>query len=64
MKKYYEKNKDHHKLVTKENYKRKQVNTVCECGRTISLASLRDHLKSKIHENMLELTQLRKNNFL
>ena len=57
MKEYYEKNKDNHKLVTKENYKRKQVRTVCESGRTISLVSLKDHLKTKIHKDMLELIQ-------
>ena len=30
MKEYYEKNKDNHTLVTRKNYKCKQVKTVCE----------------------------------
>lgn len=46
MKDYYDKNKNDHKAVVQRNYKSKQVKTVCECGRTISLVSLREHLKT------------------
>jgi hypothetical protein len=58
MKNYYENNKNHHKMMAQKNYKSKQVKTVCECGRTISLVSVRAHLISTIHRDMMKIRQL------
>ena len=55
MKKYYEKNIDYHRAAVQKNYDSKRVKTVCECGRSIYLVSLKAHLKSKIHTQMLEI---------
>lgn len=57
MKGYYEKNKNDHKAVVQKNYKRKQVKTVCECGRTVLLVSLKAHQTTQIHKDMLEIKQ-------
>jgi len=57
MKKYYEKNINHHRATVRKNYESKQVKTVCECGRTIYLVSLKAYLKTKIHMQMLEMIQ-------
>ena len=57
MKEYYENNKNNHKLAVQKNYKRKQVKTVCECGRTVLLVSLKAHQTTQIHKDMLEIKQ-------
>ena len=57
MKKYYEKNINHHRATVQKNYESKQVKTDCECGRTIYLVSMKAHLKTKIHMQMLEMIQ-------
>lgn len=57
MKKYYEKNISDHRVATLKNYESKRVETVCECGRSVYLVSLKAHLKTKIHTQMLEIKQ-------
>lgn len=57
MKEYYDKNKNDHKAIVQRNYKSKQVKTVCECGRTVLLVSLKAHKTTQIHKDMLEMKQ-------
>ncbi len=48
MKGYYEKNKNNHRVTQSgKNHEGKQTKTVCECGRTVYLISLKEHLKEK-----------------
>lgn len=54
MKKYYEKNISDHRVATLKNYESKRVETICECGRSVYLVSLKAHLKTKIHTQMLQ----------
>ena len=59
MKKYYEKNMNHHRATVRKNYESKLVKTVCECGRTIYLVSMKVYLKTKMQMQMqmLEMAQ-------